>query len=128
MVYEDIIDYEHFNEQFHLIALNSNDSTESDLEDRLAGLIQQLEIQFDLQQSKRINLDFKSSINNIAFIEQVNKARASIHSGDTTQIVLSQKLTSEFNEDPFSFYRHLRSSNPSPYMFYLDFTDYLIIG
>src|SRR5690625_7589359 len=35
---------------------------------------------------------------------------------------------SKFNEDPFSFYRHLRSSNPSPYMFYLDFTDYLIIG
>src|SRR5699024_8901626 len=58
----------------------------------------------------------------------VNKAKASIHSGDTTQIVLSQKLTSEFNEDPFSFYRHLRSSNSSPYMFYLDFTDYLIIG
>src|SRR5699024_1189686 len=38
------------------------------------------------------------------------------------------KITSEFNEDPFSFYGHLRSSNPSSYMFYLDFSDYFIIG
>lgn len=128
MVYEDIIVYEHFNEQVHLIALNINDSTESDLEDRLAGLSQQLDRQIDLQQPEPINLDFKPNINKSEFIEQVNKAKASIHSGDTTQIVLSQKLTSKFNEDPFSFYRHLRSSNPSPYMFYLDFTDYLIIG
>src|SRR5699024_3986234 len=100
----------------------------SDLEDRLAGLTQQLERQIDLQQPEPINLDFKPNINKSEFIDQVNKAKASIHSGDTTQIVLSQKLTSEFNEDPFSFYRHLRSSNPSPYIFYLDFTYYLIIG
>src|SRR5690625_5928065 len=86
-----------------------------------------IRLQIDLQQPEPINLDFKPNINKSEFIEQVNKAKASIHSGDTTQIVLSQKLTSEFNEDPFSFYRHLRSSNLSPYMFYLYFTDYLII-
>src|SRR5699024_494270 len=34
----------------------------------------------------------------------------------------------EVNGDPFSYYRKLRFANPSPYMFYVDFDDYLIIG
>src|SRR5699024_12016855 len=78
--------------------------------------------------SDKIDINFKSNIYKSEFIEQFKNAIDSIYSGDTTQILLLQKLTSEFNEDTFSFYRHLRSSNPSPYMFYLDFTDYLIIG
>src|SRR5690625_7983165 len=117
MVYEDIIVYEHFNEQVHLIALNINDSTESDLEDRLAGLSQQLDRQIDLQQPEPINLDFKPNINKSEFIEQVNKSKASIHSFDTTQIDFSQKLTSKFNYYLISFYHHLNSIIPLTYIF-----------
>src|SRR5699024_2679438 len=43
-------------------------------------------------------------------------------------IVVSQRMKAAFNGDPFNFYRKLRRANPSPYMFYLDFDDYLLIG
>ncbi|HLR59904.1 MAG TPA: anthranilate synthase component I [Pseudogracilibacillus sp.] len=128
MVYKDIIVYEHFNEKVHLITLNLQDSNDTDLTERLTNLSKQLERPVTLRQPEKINLDFKPQVSKERFIEQVEQAKASINSGETTQVVLSQKLTSELKEDPFSFYRHLRSSNPSPYMFYLDFTDYLIIG
>src|SRR5699024_9497157 len=62
------------------------------------------------------------------FTEQVKRAKEFIHNNETTQIVLSQRMTATLNGDPFSFYRSLRSANPSPYMFYIDFSDYLIIG
>ncbi len=48
--------------------------------------------------------------------------------GDVFQIVLSQRLTADFSGDAFSFYRKLRASNPSPYMFFLDFEDYTVLG
>lgn len=128
MVYENIIVYEHFNEKVHLISLNIQNLEDIHLENRLHELNEQLKRPVTMEQPEAIHLNFIPQVSKEKFIEQVERAKTSIHSGETTQIVLSQKLTSELNEDPFSFYRHLRSSNPSPYMFYLDFTDYLIIG
>jgi len=37
-------------------------------------------------------------------------------------------MVATITDDPFSIYRKLRTANPSPYMFYIDFADYLIIG
>ena len=128
MIYKDIVVYEHYNEKVHLITLNIDELADKYLDERLNNLNKQLDRTVTLEQPEAINLDFKPQVSKERFIEQVEQAKASIHSGETTQVVLSQKLTSPIKEDPFSFYRHLRSSNPSPYMFYLDFTDYLIIG
>lgn len=128
MVYKEIIVYEHLNEKVHLIALNIEGSTDRQLDDYLDKLNKQLERTVTIQQPEKIQLDFRPQVSKEQFIKQVEKAKTYINAGETTQIVLSQKMTSDMKEDPFAFYRHLRSSNPSPYMFYLDFTDYLIIG
>src|SRR5881275_2465220 len=48
--------------------------------------------------------------------------------GDIFQVVLSQRLSRYVNAAPFTIYRALRSINPSPYMFFLDFQDIHIIG
>ena len=37
-------------------------------------------------------------------------------------------MQATFDGDPFSFYRKLRQVNPSPYMFYVDFVDYVVLG
>lgn len=58
----------------------------------------------------------------------VEKAKAHIERGDIFQVVLSQRFKAEFCGNPFSLYRKLRTSNPSPYMFYLEFDDYTILG
>ena len=48
--------------------------------------------------------------------------------GDIFQVVISQRFSSPFTGNPFSLYRQLRTSNPSPYMFYMDFGTYVVFG
>ncbi len=58
----------------------------------------------------------------------VEKCRQYILAGDAFQIVLSQRFRVDFSVPPFDIYRALRSVNPSPYMYYLDFGGRKIIG
>lgn len=62
------------------------------------------------------------------FCELINKAKDYIAAGDIFQVVLSQRLKIKNKVDPFEVYRRLRRSNPSPYMFYIDFEDYKLAG
>ena len=58
----------------------------------------------------------------------VETAKEHIRNGDIFQVVLSQTFESDFSGNPFSLYRKLRATNPSPYMFYVDFGTYQILG
>ena len=58
----------------------------------------------------------------------VSEIKQEIASGEAIQVVLSQRLSRPTQAEPFEIYRALRSLNPSPYMFFLDFTDFCIIG
>ncbi|RUM56963.1 MAG: anthranilate synthase component I family protein, partial [Nautilia sp.] len=62
------------------------------------------------------------------FKDMVLKSKEMIRSGDIFQIVLSNRLEVEVELDEFSFYRKLRSKNPSPYLYFLDFDEFSIIG
>jgi len=62
------------------------------------------------------------------FKNMVIEAKQKIRSGDIFQIVLSNRLKVKANIDEFSFYRKLRSKNPSPYLYFLEFDDFSIIG
>jgi anthranilate synthase component 1 len=62
------------------------------------------------------------------FADMVKAAKEYILAGDAFQIVLSQRLRRQTSADPFAIYRALRMLNPSPYMFYLDFGKFQLIG
>lgn len=62
------------------------------------------------------------------FFEMVDKSLEMIKSGDVFQILMSNRFTQKIKMDPLSFYRALRSKNPSPYLFYLDYHDFIIAG
>jgi len=62
------------------------------------------------------------------FFEMVESAKENIKAGDIFQIVLSNRLKVKAIVDRLSFYRKLRSKNPSPYLYYLDIDDFAIIG
>ena len=55
-------------------------------------------------------------------------AKEYIAAGDTFQAQIGQRLSKTLRAHPFDVYRALRSINPSPYMFYLDFGDTKLIG
>ena len=58
----------------------------------------------------------------------MRQVRDLIHSGEIVQAVISRKEEYSFRENPLLLYQALRSINPSPYMYYLDFSDYSIVG
>ena len=62
------------------------------------------------------------------FEKSVLKIKEYITAGEAIQVVLSQRLAQPTDVPPFEIYRALRSINPSPYMFFLDFKDFHIIG
>jgi len=62
------------------------------------------------------------------FHDMVETAKKHIFEGDIFQVVLSQRFSIGFTGDRFMLYRALRMVNPSPYLFYLDFDGFALVG
>lgn len=62
------------------------------------------------------------------FSDMVEKAKSYIYEGDIFQVVLSQRFAKGYEGDSFMLYRALRMVNPSPYLFFLDFNDFALVG
>jgi len=79
---------------------------------------------------KPVELDGEGefSIEEERFKQMVDESKEHIRSGDIFQILLSNRYTQKGRIDPLSFYRVLRSKNPSPYLFLLDYEDFSICG
>lgn len=63
-----------------------------------------------------------------AFEAAVRRAQQYIRAGDIFQVVLSHRASVPCEADPFSVYRALRILNPSPYLFFLDYGEYQLVG
>jgi anthranilate synthase component 1 len=68
------------------------------------------------------------SIDEEPYKKLVNESKEMIRSGDVFQILLANRYTQKGEIDPLSFYRLLRSKNPSPYLFLLDYEEFSIAG
>ena len=73
-------------------------------------------------------VDWQSNVTRGEFEETVAKIVEYIHAGDAFQVVPSQRFTADQPAEAFSIYRGLRTVNPSPYMYFLDFGDFEIAG
>ncbi|KAB2851262.1 MAG: anthranilate synthase component I [Hyphomicrobiaceae bacterium] len=62
------------------------------------------------------------------YLGMVRKAKEYIAAGDIFQVVLSQRFEVPFSLPSFALYRALRRTNPSPFLFHLDFGAFSIIG
>ncbi|MGH3322270.1 MAG: chorismate-binding protein, partial [Streptosporangiaceae bacterium] len=62
------------------------------------------------------------------FPKAVERAKDYIEAGDCFQVVVSQRFETATCASPLDVYRVLRATNPSPYMYLLDFGDYQIVG
>ena len=76
-----------------------------------------------------VNLSpYRCGISQQQFEDQVREAISFIDKGVAEQIVISRRLEADIHGDPFALYRKLRKSNPSPYMYYMEFEDHTVIG
>ena len=69
-----------------------------------------------------------SDITDEQYMEMVRKGKENCYKGNVFQIVLSRRFSQQYKGDDFALYRTLRSVNPSPYLYYFDFTDFRIFG
>mgnify|MGYP001319707137 FL=1 len=74
------------------------------------------------------NIKVKSNIKKSKFKKIINKAKDYIKKGDIFQVVLSQRFETALSKEPIEIYKKLRKTNPSPFMFFFNFSDFQIIG
>lgn len=128
MVYKDIIVFDHRKDKVFLVATNLDDQPEQGLDKRLEQLEQALIPATTANQAGEVEINFQPSIDKQQFMQNVETVKDYIEQGEVLQVVLSQRMKAEFNGDSFSLYRKLRNANPSPYMFYIEFEDYVLLG
>ncbi|WP_407272499.1 anthranilate synthase component I [Radiobacillus sp. PE A8.2] len=129
MFYQDVIVFDHHKQSVTVLAINlDGEQTEQQLEQRLQALHEDIATQTAEQDQPAVKVTFEPSITKQKFMEMVETAKQHITDGDIFQVVLSQRMKASFDTDPFTFYRSLRRANPSPYMFYIDFEDYIVLG
>ncbi len=70
----------------------------------------------------------EASLSEEAFLHNVARTKEYIASGDVYQLVLSVRFAGRCDLDPFEAYRALRLLNPSPYMYYCELGERVVVG
>ena len=102
--------------------------------DRLAGVVERLQsgpapAPLSLQLGRDVaDIACDSNFDRDDFVAAVRRIQHYITAGDAFQVVLSQRLATRFEEDPFDLYRALRSINPSPCLYFLELDGFSIVG
>jgi anthranilate synthase component 1 len=100
--------------------------------ERLARVVESLDRPLDKSlsehQSGPIDVPTQSNTTPDEYKTMVRKAKEYIVAGDAFQIVLAQRFEAPFTLPPFSLYRALRRTNPSPYLYFLDFGEFSVAG
>ncbi len=100
--------------------------------ERLSSAVENLERPLDQSLGKGdagpIEVELKSNTTPAEYKAMVRKAKDYIAAGDAFQIVLAQRFEAPFTLPPFTLYRALRRTNPSPYLYFLDFGSFSVAG
>jgi len=130
MFYDTFVVYDHLKQTVTVAAIDlfQKGRTQKEMSDAIEFICSDLQKGLIHEDETEAMLSFQPMIDETAFVQMVEKAKEHIVKGDVFQIVLSQRFTSPFEGNPFTLYRKLRTSNPSPYMFYMDFETYTILG
>lgn len=131
-----LIIFDHLTHQMKVAAfahLQENDDLKAAYDNTIKAINETLEelrnpLPSNIRESSFKMEELKSNVEKEDFENAVTKAKDHIVAGDIIQAVLSQRFSAEFSGDDFLLYRNLRSINPSPYMFYLNFGDVRMIG
>lgn len=132
MLFDKVIAFDNFRQKIVLIANMSLDNPETGYNkaklelEQLASLLRSGARR--KEPAGRLTTEVMPLFDEDQYCSMVEKAKDHIHEGDIFQIVLSNRLSAGFEGSLFNTYRVLRTTNPSPYMFYFSGTDVEIAG
>jgi len=129
----EMVIYDHLKNTIKLVYLMPHDSGEAGHAKALARIEEIARLiksngKPDILEENNSNFVLTGNFTKRMFMDAVVKAKERIVDGDILQVVIARQLKCTPAPDPFLFYRRLRSLNPSPYMFFMDFKDYCIVG
>ena len=132
MLFNKVIAFDNFKQKIIIIVNMKTD----DLKNNYKKACSQLEEIADLIKNGKkteieplkLKSDFKPVFSREEYCEMVEKAKNYIYEGDIFQVVLSNRIEAEISGSLFDTYRVLRTTNPSPYMFYFSSDDIEIAG
>lgn len=130
--YKTVIGYDHLKKTISIIQNIYKDDIESyeeTLED-IKNIYEKISKPTNIKniENNEMKKEVKSNFTKDEFEKIVDSAKEYIESGEISQVVISQRFSIKTNSEPFSVYRRLRSLNPSPYLFYIDYEDFQIVG
>jgi anthranilate synthase component 1 len=120
-----VIAFDHAYGKLLLIATAHNEAEIPDAEARLDDLVRRLDCPIPEMEATKPEIspgELQSNVTFEEYCEAVRAAKEYIATGDIFQVVPSQRLSRETSASPLEIYRSLRRINPSPYMFFFDFT------
>ena len=133
--YHNLVAFDHLKNQVILIVniIVEEDSHPKllyrEAQSRLDQLTEKLNSPLDLDLKFSADIGkLHSNFSKEEFQKAVEKGKEHIYAGDIFQVVLSHRMEVPFSGDTFQIYRSLRNINPSPYLFFLDFHDFQLIG
>ena len=132
MLFDKVIAFDNFKQKIIIIVNMKTD----DLENNYKRACSQIEeISTLIKTGKKAEIkplklksDFKPAFSREKFCSMVEKAKEYIYEGDIFQVVLSNRIEADISGSLFDTYRVLRTTNPSPYMFYFSSDDIEIAG
>ncbi|KAE8348791.1 ADC synthase [Aspergillus coremiiformis] len=138
MLFDTIVAFDHFYQVIKIITYIPITHNDSELEteyrkgeDMIKRTIERLlrpEIPLPPQGPIIPNQEYTSNIGREGYERHVVKLKEHISKGDIFQTVPSQRLSRPTSLHAFNLFRHLRTVNPSPYLFYIDCEDFQLVG
>ncbi len=137
MLSDALVVFDHLRHTITILA-NADLESEPDAEcarDRADAIVQEIKCALagpvphpPASASARTMPEFQSNMSGENFEAMVARIIEYIYAGDAFQVVPSQRWSAPSPVHPFSIYRGLRTVNPSPYMYFLDFSDFQVVG
>ena len=132
MLFDKVIAFDNFRQKIILIANMRLDEGETGYNKAKMELQQMADIlrngAVQREPAGRMKSEVTALFSKDEYCEMVEKAKRHIREGDIFQIVLSNRLSADYEGSLLNTYRVLRTINPSPYMFYFSGTDVEIAG
>ena len=132
MLFDKVIAFDNIKQKIILIANMKVDDPETNYNKAIWEIKEMLNLlktgDKKVEVKAKINSDIKELFSKEKYCEMVEKAKKYIYEGDIFQVVLSNRLSAEFEGSLLDTYRVLRTINPSPYMFYFAGTDVEVAG
>lgn len=128
LLYNKVIVFDHHENVIHYIAIAYHEEEMHVLEDRVEQMKQSIQSTTTHSEEDCAPIHFEEMENKEVFLNQVRHAKQLIDTQELEQVVLSKRFFATGMKEPFTYYKKLRESNPSPYMFYLEFKDYTLFG